>query len=349
MQIRNIGLLMIFLLALMGCKEESIVPEVMNKQAICEFVYPVSGEVYAEGFQQAKVRCIAFDVDSNFERLDFLIDGEYIKSIDSFPTDFGRYNTLSKSVSLSFEYEGNTLLPGQHALALRIVDSIGYYQDSCIINILEKGTEENVKDYDGNEYATLRIGDQIWLASNLLTTHLNDGTPVKNIQENEEWRKNKKPAYSWYTWIENPKDFGAQYNYATVATEKICPQGWRVPSRLDWLELVKFIDTEKGPFNVDLKDYRWPEIARYLKTKSDWPDEPTNDYGFSFLPNPHRDYNANYQSPNDAVLWSSTVAPQSEQVYSYWIRNSNHYLTRYIYSPYSGFSIRCMKDSIRND
>lgn len=42
-------------------------------------------------------------------------------------------------------------------------------------------------DYDGNVYQTIKIGNQVWIASNWKCTHLNDGTAIPNVTDNTTW------------------------------------------------------------------------------------------------------------------------------------------------------------------
>ena len=44
-----------------------------------------------------------------------------------------------------------------------------------------------VTDYDGNVYGTVLIGDQLWMAENLKTTHYNNGYAIPNITDNGNW------------------------------------------------------------------------------------------------------------------------------------------------------------------
>jgi len=44
-----------------------------------------------------------------------------------------------------------------------------------------------VTDIDGNVYPTIKIGNQVWMASNLLVTHYNDNTTIPEITDNTDW------------------------------------------------------------------------------------------------------------------------------------------------------------------
>jgi uncharacterized protein (TIGR02145 family) len=56
-------------------------------------------------------------------------------------------------------------------------------------------------DYDGNEYPTVKIGDQVWMAKNLRVVHYNDGTDIENPTANADWHSNTTGAYCWYNNI----------------------------------------------------------------------------------------------------------------------------------------------------
>ena len=85
-------------------------------------------------------------------------------------------------------------------------------------------------DIDGNSYATVEIGDQCWMASNLNTTTDASGTAITR-------------------WCCNCGLYGGMYEWSTVmngstteGTQGICPDGWHVPSDADWFELESYID-----------------------------------------------------------------------------------------------------------
>lgn len=102
----------------------------------------------------------------------------------------------------------------------------------------------SVTDVDGNEYKTVTIGGQTWMAENLRTTHFQNGEAIRYIPNGNEWGLNyETPAYSWYgNDKENRTVYGAYYNWQSAFDKRnIAPKGWRVPTKDDWATLFKNI------------------------------------------------------------------------------------------------------------
>ncbi|MFN3528776.1 MAG: FISUMP domain-containing protein [Bacteroidia bacterium] len=97
-----------------------------------------------------------------------------------------------------------------------------------------------VSDFDGNMYPTVIIGNQEWMAQNLRTTHLNDGTPIPRINLNTAWQQASSEALSWYDndSITHHVIFGPLYNGFVAQNPLICPAGWSVPYAEDWDTMV---------------------------------------------------------------------------------------------------------------
>jgi len=106
-------------------------------------------------------------------------------------------------------------------------------------------------DPDGNNYPVVAIGSgkgeqdstdpagekgtQIWMAENLETTKLNDGTAIQLISNDALWDAQTVPAMGWLNNTPSNKDiYGGYYNIIAVLTGKLCPTGWRVPNDSDW-------------------------------------------------------------------------------------------------------------------
>lgn len=107
------------------------------------------------------------------------------------------------------------------------------------IGIKEKFTQKStpalqslLTDIDGNKYRTVVIGKQVWMAENLKTTRLNDGTVIPLNKGEEVWGKLKIQCYCWYNndSAKYGAVYGALYNWYAVNTGKLCPDGWHVPS-----------------------------------------------------------------------------------------------------------------------
>ena len=111
---------------------------------------------------------------------------------------------------------------------------------------------QNILDFEGNSYATVTIGSQIWMAENLRTTKYNEGTAIQLITDSLVWQQYDKPGYCWYNNDEPSKNKnGALYNWYTVITKKICPQGWHVPDTTDWRILIQYISNNDFGFDGD--------------------------------------------------------------------------------------------------
>ncbi|MDR2009328.1 MAG: fibrobacter succinogenes major paralogous domain-containing protein [Bacteroidales bacterium] len=140
---------------------------------------------------------------------------------------------------------------------------------------LEDGAIITVSDIDGNTYNTVIIGTQTWMAQNLRTTKLNDGTPIE-ISE-ESWGIEITPELGWYDSndVNSQVTYGALYNGYTIETEKLCPEGWHVPTNSEWETLIEYL----GGYEL---------AGGKLKNASNlyWntPNEgATNEYGFNAL------------------------------------------------------------------
>jgi uncharacterized protein (TIGR02145 family) len=109
-----------------------------------------------------------------------------------------------------------------------------------------KGESGTVSDIDGNNYSTIMIGTQTWMAENLKTAKYNNGdiigttTPAdKNISGESS------PKYQWaYEGNESSvAEYGRLYTWYTVTDARnICPTGWHMSSDEEWHALVLYLD-----------------------------------------------------------------------------------------------------------
>ena len=109
------------------------------------------------------------------------------------------------------------------------------------------GQEENpmsgmpVRDIEGNVYRVIMTESGVWMADNLKTFKLNDGTPITHNRNRKDWGEIKTPAYGWYKDDLNYcETYGAIYNWYAVGTGKLCPLGWHVPTEAEWADLMDY-------------------------------------------------------------------------------------------------------------
>lgn len=111
---------------------------------------------------------------------------------------------------------------------------------------LVSNSKAKFKDFDGNEYETIKIGTKVWMATNLKVTHYSNGDSIPNIRGNKAWCKQGSGAYCIYgNSSDNLHSYGMLYNwYAVTDPRSLCPAGWHVSNDADWVEIEKILGGE---------------------------------------------------------------------------------------------------------
>ncbi len=107
--------------------------------------------------------------------------------------------------------------------------------------------QENIltDERDGKQYKIIEIGNQVWIAENML------------FESENSWLYNDKKR--------NGKKHGRLYTWS--AALKACPSGWHLPSDKEWTELIDYVGDELSSgwnlriegtsgFNVRLSGFR---------------------------------------------------------------------------------------------
>jgi uncharacterized protein (TIGR02145 family) len=195
---------------------------------------------------------------------------------------------------------------------------------TCTSNPADPGADNStgtVTDIDGNVYATVKIGNQVWMAENLRVTKYTDGSAIPFDTSTTTWSYDTTPKYCFYkntTDSDSLKKYGALYNWYVVSPtnlKKIAPRGWHVPTDAEWDTLLNYMVANGYNWDGTLTDNK---IAKSLAAKTDWitgstPGTPgcdltlNNRSGFSALPGGCRLYYGpfDYQS-SVGTWWSAT-------------------------------------------
>ena len=216
-----------------------------------------------------------------------------------------------------------------------------------------------IKDIDSNTYKVVIIGNQVWMAENLKTKRLNDGTRIPFVPGDKLWLGQKKPALCWYNDGPFVNDsaryvstYGFLYNWYAVNTGKLCPDGWHVPSGSEWEDMEEFL----GIYSAGLK-MKESGTLHWNSTTA----EVTNESGFTALPGGLRSIDRNnptaapFHMAGEVVAWWSSSPVNNEVSTSFCIYapivsgisdEKNHLkLRRFDTIPkINGASIRCLKN-----
>lgn len=210
--------------------------------------------------------------------------------------------------------------------------------------LINNGT---VTDVEGNEYQTVIINGQEWMAENLRTSTYADNVPIPNVTDIAEWENLTTGAWVHYgNNSQNEIPYGKLYNwYAVDSPRNVCPTGWHVPTISEWADLTDYLS------GVAPVENTVPVAGGKMKsTGTQYWESPnvdaTNESGFSGLPGGGRLRNNNFAFLSIGTRghwWSSTDQGSSlANFYSlYNIDGAVHISTSY---KRGGCSVRCVKD-----
>lgn len=213
-------------------------------------------------------------------------------------------------------------------------------EDNC-----EYGTL--LEERDGQEYKTVKIGDQWWMTENL---NYADSAKTPSLK-GKSWcydnvAKNCDIAGRLYTWAaaidsvklandaDNPQDCGYGRECGlTGKVQGICPSGWHLPSNDEWNALFTAVGGQSN-------------AGKVLKSQTGWNNNGngTDAYGFSALPAGRRNYYGNFDYDGYyAYFWSAT---EYGIYFAYYMYLGYDYESAdlYYYHKFNGFSVRCLRD-----
>ena len=234
---------------------------------------------------------------------------------------------------------------------------------SCVGTALDNEVQndiyvDSVRDYDGNAYATIRMGSQCWMRSNLKSTKYADGMSITSGISNQEL-------------------YGRYYN-AAVALRKVadttfaapsgvqgvCPNGWHLPSIAEWQQMFAFVESNPvfvcGDETVD--GILGTGVAKALASDTLWKSTTANSCypgyalsennatGFDIRPggyhNVTNDGNSWKYLTEFAYFWSTTY-PNPTNTAKYFnvrIKNDLSYAYQDPASATYRYTVRCVRD-----
>jgi uncharacterized protein (TIGR02145 family) len=332
---------------LWACKEKE------NEDPTVKITAPKDKAVLMRG-DTVPIKALADDADGTITEVKIYIDGEEVAS-SALSTFIYFWNTAN--------YE-----PGDYVLGALATDDQGAYDDANIDVFLgsEGGLNPDLEygtmsDIDGNVYATIEIGSQIWMAENLKVTHYADGTPIPEITDEADWNAMvpETQAFCWYNnQIEYRDTSGALYTWAaamnggqssdSIGVQGVCPDGWHLPADAEWKILELTLGMSQS--DADGFDWRGTDEGGQLKEEgfSNWemPNEgASNSSGFTAVPGGFRSVKGLfYEIDAYAAYWSTTAEEGTVNAWYRTLNNDQQKVYRQRNSKQMGLSVRCVKD-----
>lgn len=206
------------------------------------------------------------------------------------------------------------------------------------------GKTQTISDADGNIYNTVVIGSQIWMSSNLQTTHYANGDEIPttvNCYDNVTGEF--EPKYQWaYNCSESlVPTYGRLYTWYVVSDSRnVCPVGWHVPSitEFDTLKLYLGGATVAGGKLKETGFLHWnaPNTGA------------TNEYGYNGVPNGHRSIDGSFTGLGTVSdTWSTTEGTLGARDFD--LNHDNAAVVSYDDNKEFGFAIRCLSNLSSNE
>ncbi len=218
---------------------------------------------------------------------------------------------------------------------------------------------DSVTDVDGNLYHAVKIGNQVWTVENLRTTKYNDGTPVTLDTSAATWTSAITEKYCFSnntTNTDSVKKYGALYNWYVVNptnTKKVAPEGWHVPTYVEWNTLQDYLIANGYNWNGTTTGNK---IAKSMATKTDWYPDSTpgaigndltknNCSGFSALPGGGRNSIGSFIIVGKIGYWWSASGAGTYWAFSPTLFFACDSLTQHDFNKSCGFSVRLLRDN----
>jgi uncharacterized protein (TIGR02145 family) len=266
-------------------------------------------------------------------------DGPYFIKIETDPAGGTNYTITGTSQLLSVPY---ALFANNLSLSKDNISYSFYIRDNKSLMVLPRIEVEKpyslvptVIDADDNTYATVKIGEQVWMAENLKTTHLKDNTPIPLVTESSDWKALTTPAYCWYNNDEttNKNIYGALYNWYTVNTNKLCPMGWHVPTDEELTTLTTYLGLLAGGRLKESGTTHWGSTNI----------DAINDSKFIALPGGIR-WDGSFYSIGIAGWWWSSTQYDTSIAWLKGLSNDAAEVNSTNFDKQSGASVRCLLD-----
>ena len=252
---------------------------------------------------------------------------EYVSSVKNTTSD--QLKSAAATIDMPYTDGDQLLYKGISGIYSTIVTDVPISSKTITFNFAA------CTDNDGNNYTTVQIGAQVWMAENLnVGTRINGSVDQTNnsIIEKYCYDDNEANCNTYgglYQWDES-----MQYS-TTPGVQGICPTGWHLPTDAEWTTLTTYLGGENIP-GAKMKE---TGTIHWLSPNTG----ATNSSGFTALPG-GGGFNGSFVSlALGAFFWSSLGVSSTKAWYRGLFNFYKGVDRKYYYKTY-GFSARCVQD-----
>jgi uncharacterized protein (TIGR02145 family) len=190
----------------------------------------------------------------------------------------------------------------------------------------------NLDPRDNRNYATVKIGKQLWMKTNINYISFNNGDTIQEIKDIDLWNLVTSPAFCTYNNISsNSTRYGRLYNYyAASDIRNLCPAGWYLPTNSDWDSLAM----ELGGILTAGGKMKEKGSGNWISPNID----ATNESGFTAVPSGFIESGSDFKNIGASAGFFSAEGDVKFLTFSSAALESKDEC-----APADGYSIRCIK------
>ena len=215
--------------------------------------------------------------------------------------------------------------------------------------VCDNGVLRHVVEYDEGDlqddfdvkYNVVRIGSQMWMDNMRL---MNNATTTSGDNICGGWHEDGSE-------LTGCDARGRLYTYASATAEKLCPEGYDVPSRADWLKLFKTVDPTVIIDDDSMTVTFASETLTHLKAKRVWGNADSGDdlWGFDFIPSGYAGIAGdNGENPlqtrktGEGFYWTSVAGSTDDTAWTLHLTSTK---IEFVLEPVTrSQSVRCVKN-----
>jgi uncharacterized protein (TIGR02145 family)/prepilin-type N-terminal cleavage/methylation domain-containing protein len=212
-----------------------------------------------------------------------------------------------------------------------------------------------ITDIDSNSYTTVQIGEQCWMAENIMTTKYPDGSAITRGLTDATWSGADNAYYAYPPNTANTAEetlenittnklgfvyqwSAAMHGSTTAGAQGICPTGWHIPTDTELKILVEYAAGTPGCESST--GWQCSPAGSHLSLYTSGGD---NTSGFSGILVGLRNTTGGFQDRSSTTyIWSSVGS--GGVAWKRYLHSGYATVNRNTFNKAYGFSVRCLKN-----